>query len=284
WIEIQQGRFWCDYFARRTGPETEAIIRETAEIVERHGTDLQRAVYYICAALDILGRGRYRYAEDAVAYTRRALAVTGADPAYAAEAALARFNLAFALLLGDRACCDEAVGLLRQTVSDAERIGDATILARALTYLAVGQRRLGAVEETEAAARRAMHAAEDAQLPPYVGASIACLAWAEWRRARAAQAYVLALEAERWWKSGDHAFPFRWLASFLLLDSMVRREDFDGAPDVLADLLDPKQQLLPEALDAALRTASSISLSSSYQALSQSFQRLLALAQEQGYL
>ena len=284
WIEIQQGRFWCEYFARRTGPTTDAIIQEMADAIEAHGTTVQRAVYYICAALDIVGRQRYRFADEAVAFTRKALAISGDDAAHAAEAALARFNLGFALLLGDRACCQEAVLLFRQTVTDAERIGDATILARALTYLAVGHRRLGAVDETEAAALRARRAAEDAQLSPYVGASVACLAWVSWKRGKAVSAEALAVDASRWWSSGDHAFPFRWLASFLLLDSLVRREDLDGAREVVADLLDSKQQLLPDALDAALQAASSAPPSSPDRALSEAFRHVLARAQEYGYL
>jgi eukaryotic-like serine/threonine-protein kinase len=284
WIEIQQGRFWCDYFARRTGPTTNAIIREMAEVMETHGTTVQRAVYYICAALDILGRQRYRFSDEAVAFTRKALAVSGEDPAHAAEAALARFNLGFALVLGDRRRCEEAVLLFRQTITEAERIGDATILARALTYLAVGQRRLGAVDETEVAARRALRAAEDAQLSPYVGASVACLAWVEWKRGEEIRAHELALDADRWWNSGGHAFPFQWLASFLFLDSLVRREDFDGARQVLTDLLDSKQHLLPAALDAAVQAASSLPSSSPFQTLSDSYRQVLARAQELGYV
>jgi eukaryotic-like serine/threonine-protein kinase len=284
WIEIQQGRFWCEYFARRTGLTTDAIIQEMAEAMEAHGTTVQRAVYYICAALDIVGRQRYRFADEAVAFTRKALAISDEDAAHAAEAALARFNLGFALVLGDRPCCEEAVLLFRQAVTDAERIGDATILARALTYLAVAHRRLGAVDETEDVALRAQRAAEDAQLSPYVGASVACLAWVSWKRGKAVRAHALAVDASRWWSSGDHAFPFRWLASFLLLDSLVRREDLDGAREVVADLLDSKQHLLPDALDAALQAASSASQSSSYRAQSETFREVLARAQEYGYL
>ena len=284
WIEIQQGRFWCEYFARRTGPTTNAIILEMADAIEAHGTTVQRAVYYICAALDILGRQRYRFADEAVAFTRKALAISSEDAAHAAENALARFNLGFALVLGDRSCCEQAVPLFRQTVTDAERIGDATILARALTYLAVGHRRLGAVDETEAAALRALRAAEDAQLSPYVGASEACLAWVSWKRGNALRAHELVLDASRWWSSGDHAFPFRWLASFLLLDSLVRGEDFDGAREVVTALLDPKQQLLPDALDAALQAASSAPASSPDRALAETFRQVLARAQEYGFL
>ena len=74
---------------RRDVGATEAIIRETAEVTEAHGNNVQRAVYYICAALDILGRTRYLFADDAVAYTRKALAVSSEDSVHAAEAALA---------------------------------------------------------------------------------------------------------------------------------------------------------------------------------------------------
>ena len=255
WLEVQQGRFWCEYFARRTGQTTQAIIHEMAEVVDVHGAAEQRAVYHICAALDGLGRTRYRFSEEAVAHTRRALEVSEGDAAHAAEAALARFNLGFALLLGDRRHCEEAVGLLGHAVAEAERLGDATILARALTYRTVGYRRLGDVAVTEAAARSASRAAEDAQLPPYLGATLACLAWATWKKGAVEQAYAMALEAKQWWTRGGHAFPFHWLADLLLLDASVRRDDVQGVRTALADLLNPQQQQLPDALDSALQAA-----------------------------
>jgi tetratricopeptide (TPR) repeat protein len=284
WIEIQLGRFWCEYFARRTGPVTESIIGEMAGVVDHYGTALQRSAYYVCAALDILGRRRYGFAPEAVGHTRKALEVVSDDPAHAAEAAHARFNLAFALLLGERPSCEEAALHLKQTVADAERIGDATVLARALTYLAIAQRRLAAVEEAEATAQRAMRAAEDAQLSPYAGASAACLAWVSWKRGHAKEAHSLILEARRWWDKGDHAFPFKWLANFLLLDLHVAGDQLEAARAILGDLLDEKQQIFPPWLDAALRAASSLPSSTPDSTLSITCRRALALAEEHGYL
>jgi serine/threonine protein kinase len=283
WIEIQQGHFWRYYFARQTGPATERIIAEMAEAVERHGTVRQRATYYVCAALDILGRRRYLFSDEAVAFTRKALEAAGGHPGCVAEASLARFNLGFALLLGQRSCCREAADQLREAAAEAERIGDATLLARALTYLAVAHRRLGAVDEAAAAVDRAMGAAEDAQLAPYVGAVAACRAWVHWKRGEPEASRQSAALAQRWWRKGEHAFPFRWLVNFPLLELEMTDEAFEAARTLIGDLLDDQQQLFPPELDAALRTASSVP-PDSYRSFAEATRRVLDLAALLGYV
>src|SRR6185295_5181204 len=54
WIDLQQDRFWLDYFARRTGPHTEALVRRMEPVVMRDGTALQRCLYHQCVASDRL--------------------------------------------------------------------------------------------------------------------------------------------------------------------------------------------------------------------------------------
>jgi hypothetical protein len=282
WIEIEQGRFWRHYFARETGDLTRDIIERMSAVVETHATPVQRSVYYVCAALDRLGRGRYAFDAVAVEFTRQAVQVLAEEPALLTQACLARFNLGFALLLGDRACRSEAVEQLEQTARDAERVSDATLLSRALTYLAVGYRRLGDVTRTERVAERALRASEDARLAPYIGASLACLAWVSWKRNGAVVAERRAREARQWWESTDHEFPFRWLALFLLLDFAFRRDDLEAARSLLGELTRERQQALPSELTALVQEAERPS--ADYRELSTTIQRILMAAEADGYL
>jgi serine/threonine protein kinase len=283
WIEIQQGLFWRYYFGRQTGPATERIIAGMAKVIEQHGTVLQRATYYVCAALDILGRHRYRYSDEAVAFTRKALEAASGNPRCTAEVSLARFNLGFALLLGQSSCCAEAAQHLREAVAESERIGDATLLARSLTYLAVAHRRLDHVEDAATVADRAMAAAEDAQLAPYVGAAAACRAWVHWKRREPDRTRASAVEAQRWWRKGAHAFPFRWLLNFPLLDLELRDDAIEAGRDLIGDLLDEQQQVFPPVLDAALKEASSTP-PDSYRSFSEATRAVLEIARELKYL
>ncbi|MET0410358.1 MAG: BREX system ATP-binding domain-containing protein, partial [Polyangiaceae bacterium] len=256
WIEIQLGYFWRAYFARQTGPVTRRIIRRmTPRISDGCATDVQRSSYYVCAGLDILGRRRYAYSARAVDYMRRALALLDGQPTCAVEAALARFNLGFALLLGARALRLEAVSHLARTAADAARFGDATLRARALTYLAVAHRRAGDLRNTEDAAQSALQAADSAQLKPYLAAANSCLAWVRLAQNDEEQVLTLAQAARRWWTESDHAFPFRWLASLPLLEVSLRHEDFDTARMLVGDLLSDQQQRLPVRLFRAVDTA-----------------------------
>jgi serine/threonine protein kinase len=285
WIEVRQGQFWRYYFARRTGQATEQIIAALREPVEAQGTPMQRSVYYVCAALDILGRSRYRYDVRAVAYTRKAVAVVQSDERLTAQTALARFNLGFALLLGDRGEQEEAVKELQRTAAEAEAIGDVTVLARALTYLAVGQRRLGLTDEVSLTVDRALRAAEDAQLPPYLGAVNACAAWVAWRRGQPERAQSLVHEARTWWSQGDHAFPFRWLGTLLTLEDDARCGRTDRLGQTLDDLLDPQQHHLPPELDEALESTRDLLESNASPAqLFAALRRTLNIAGERGYL
>ena len=256
WIELQQARFWTLYYSRRTGPETIRLIERLSPIVLQYGTSLQRSMAHQCAAADLAGRIRYVYSEEVLAHSRRSLDELGASAAFALERASARFQIGFGLVRGGLEECQAAADLLAQVALEADRMGDATLLARARTYQAVALRRTGDVHGTEHAARDAFAAGEAAQLFPYMGAAEACQAWVTWRSGKVQDAATRAQTAVEWWRRSAHAFPFRWLANLLLLDWYCSNEDFDLARATVSDLLAPDQQVLAESLWSSLHSAS----------------------------
>lgn len=282
WIEVQQGRFWLLYYSRRTGEDTRSLLADMASAVEEHGSPLQRSRFYQCAANDLLGRGRYRWSDAAVEYARRALDVLR-DSGHPLQRAAAQFELGFALWLGEQSACREAVELLKEAAAAAEQMGDATLRSRALTYLALAHRRLDEVQKTRVAAELARDAAESAGLSPYVGAANACLGWASWKRGYLGLAIRQSSEALDWWRQGEHAYPFRWLATLVLLDCQLGAGAHGALPPLLDDLAHEQQQLLPEPLDAALRAARAEQAPFTA-AWFQAVALLLRAAREQGYL
>lgn len=284
WIEIQQSRFWLHYFARRAGPLTEALIERMRPVVERHGTTLQRSVFFECAACHVMARDRYSFSADVVASARRGLAELQGQLDDAAQVGSARFVLALSLVIGDLECCREAAELLERNVEELEPIGDATLLSRSLVYLSMAHRRLGRAEAAGLASMRARRYAERARLTPYIGAALACEAWLSWRRDNRAQALRLAFDAHVWWRRGAHVFPFRWLASFVALDIHRIQDDFSAAMATINDLLEPTQVRFAEPLANALAAARDACTSSDPREVSRKLDSALRLAHSDGYL
>lgn len=281
WIEVQLGHFWSRYFARQTGPATQAIIAGMRETVERAALPVQRSIYYVCAALDVLARCRYAPSPEAVEFTRRAVSVVEHDPAQLAQTAQARFNLGFALLLGPRDAQVEAMQQLAETAADAERLGDVTLQARALTYLTIVHRRLGDLDATARVAERARAASETARLAPYIGATLGCSGWVSWRRGDLAAASHQLHEARSWWSSSGHDFPFRWVAILPSLALHSERPSFGAMRAGIGELLQQNQQALPNELAEELRAA----LEADHDGeLSAAAIRALAAAEKHGYL
>jgi serine/threonine protein kinase len=284
WIEVQQCRYWTLYFGRRTGAETVALLEAMRPVVQAHGSAIQRSVFYQCVETDILGRGRYAYSEEAVANATRAVEEVTGEPRWAIELLAAQFNLGFALLFGDPDHCRRAADVLAGVAREAERIGHATLLSRALTYQAVASRRVLEVDQTAAVARRARVAAEAARLLPYIGAALACLAWCAWKEGDAARAETDAQAARGWWTRSEHAFPFRWLADLVLLERLSVTDDFERASELLDGLLAPQQQVFPEPLAGALADAARACRAAAPAEAGDALRRVLTLARAGRYL
>ena len=155
----------------------------------------------------------------------------------------------------------EAEAELQVALDMAEQIGDITLQARCLAYLAVVHRRQGHDTAVEAFARRGLAAAEAAGMLDYLGASQAGLAWVAWRRGAAiqqgaslAEAEHLALVALEAWCHYGTPYPFYWQALWPLIGVALAQERPAEAVAHARRLHEPGQQLLPADL-AALTAA-----------------------------
>jgi eukaryotic-like serine/threonine-protein kinase len=285
WIEIQQGFFWLHYFARRSESSTEHTMRKMADVVELHGTPIQKSMFYVCASSDVMVRQRYTYSELAVEFARRANTELRSVPDEVARAAEARFVLGFALLQGTVAQCHEAVELLEENLQALAPIGEATLLTRSLVYQAIAWRRSRDTESTLSVAARARRSSERVRLPTYIGASIACEAWVRWKRGDMFTAQRLAEEARTWWAKIPHSFPFYWLANLVLLDVHYLNDDFANALHVLTELLDPRQQgMQTDVHESLLACTEILRTSAEPRRASLAISQLLKLAHQHSYL
>jgi hypothetical protein len=233
-IQVRIGRFEQLYFAGQIGAELDQLVRELAPLVDARGSADQVCMYYFMASSHAMLRARYAFDESAVRLADRGLQAASGLPAH--RVAFAHFNLGFALALGTREQCNQAIAHFELALPHAELAGDVTLLSRIRTYLATTWLRLGNVERTEAAARAALDAAIEAQLAPYVAAAHACQGWSEWKHGRDVEAMSLLEAARTRWKSHPHKFPVQSLALFPLLDLAQLRDDFNAVHTLLEEL------------------------------------------------
>jgi hypothetical protein len=199
-----------------------------------------------------LRRNRWITSEEALAYQRKGLAAT-LEGSGIAQLAFAHFNLGFCLLWARK--LGEAETELRESLTLAERIGDATTRIRSLNYLAVVERWRGDVEAARDLADSTLEAARQAEMLEYVATARGQLAWVAWRDGdleiveEVGREVVAAL---------DEVFQYRlfgWMPLWPLLGVALARGAEAEAIDDARMILDPTRQAMPPELEAALADA-----------------------------
>jgi hypothetical protein len=251
-IQIRLGRFEQLYFSGRTGPLLDQLVIDLESLVEQHGSQHQRCVYYFIAASNVLLRRRYSFDPAAVTLAERGLEAAESLPIQ--RRALACFMVGFTLVHGPRSSCERALPYFERAAQQAKLAEEATLMSRVRVYHAIALLRLGRIDDAERAARVAAEAAEVARLPPYVAATKMCRGWVAWRKGDVRAATQLLGSARAIWQSHPHRHTFTNLSVFPLVAIAHAEEDFDAAEKLLAEL-DAGLPALPEALDAAVRAA-----------------------------
>jgi hypothetical protein len=276
-IEIELTRFDCLYFSRRVGQETALLLEELAPKLRGASTSL-RASYFVCAAGHAAARAGYAFSPDAVTLATQGLAddLTGVPLDRVAELNLA---LGFSLMASDDPGEQErALTNLNEAERCAAAAGDNTMVSRVLTYSTLTLVRLGKVREVIDCARRASHAAEVAQLPPYAACAAAAEGWARWREQDRQNAPRLLEHARGLWAAHPHPFPFRWVALLPLLDVYLELDRFDELASLVAEITASSQQRLPEPLRRTLAATEQALSGGSGRAIRDSVSAVVSLA------
>ena len=219
--------------------------------VERHGTAWQRAYLLLCMGTSSMRRERYVPGEQTLEYVRAALAAAR-ESGNVGGAAMQQFALGFALLWAS--CLDEAEIELAEALTESERIGEATLRTRCLTYLTILSRKRGDIVEARRFAELALEAARITHMEDYVAQAYANLAWIAWREGDHGRAEELAREAWSDWDSYLHTHRvWAWSPVFPLLGLALRAGRNDEAHELAEVLVDPTRQALPSELEEALR-------------------------------
>ena len=256
WIRLQKERALTLYFSGR-GRELPAHNARVGPVVERYGTDAQRADHLYGEALSSFVANRFVVPAATVATARRALelAERGADQGRVAEG---RFVLGFSLLWANQA--EEAVPVLERAVEETTRLGTVTEACRALSYRAIALRRLGRVDEAEAASVAALQSADRLDIDYYVGHALAVQCWVAMKRGDPACASLGAQAYETWGtlqRDGIEGIncEFVWLAAWPLAATALADGDHASAVGHLRLLLVPWERPMPDGLSGLVASA-----------------------------
>ena len=139
--------------------------------------------------------------------------------------------------------------------------------------------------DTAAAQRygdRSLAVVAEVDMPIYEGVAHANLAWLRWREGLTDGAWTEAKRALALW--GEFAYPFRWLANWVLLAVHEKRGELAEAVEQAQAILHPSQRRqpgeLPEVLERAVRAWQAGKPDPARAAL----QQAIELAQAEGYL
>lgn len=246
WLDVKQSEASLHYYQSRLD-DLAAVLEEISRPMALHGTANQKADYFGALTQLNFRRKRYVCTDETLDSTAKALywAETSGDEI---KIALHQFGFGFALLLkGD---LEAALSALTDAYQREARIGNAPVRNQVLIYLLVTLRKLGRVEESADLVDESLVLSTRLGSPYYIGAAEGHAAWLAYRRGDEAAAQHHAEKAAAIWEG--RPYPFQWIGLMPLLAVAYARDDLDRAGDAARAMLEPTQQILPEALTNAL--------------------------------
>jgi len=241
WLAVQGSRMEALYWLNDTEGHAR-LIERVRPLVETHGSAEQRASFFVSIVQLSFRRDRYLVADETLEFARAASAAVqevAPSPWW-----WSGFTLGFTLLFhGD---LDEATAVLRESLEEGERQGDAGTRARSLTYLMVADRKRGDVDAVREAIGSVIERAREASLPEYEAMAIANRAWVAWRMGEEEAAATDAAAALEMWKRLPVRYFFDWMALWPLVAMALASGRVEAAAEYARRMLPPPQQLLQE--------------------------------------
>jgi eukaryotic-like serine/threonine-protein kinase len=252
WIQIQTEiinvNYWMSWIEK-----TDELKPQITQAVERYGTSNQQANVYQMLAASEFRRSRYSPSQQALVSIQKSVEAHRKAGSLEHNPSI-RFMLGFVLFLNG--ALDEAEIELEAVVHQAEQRGDLSLLARCLTYLTLLNRKRGKLGSVIDLAGKALKTAESAQMPEYVGAARANLAWAAWRSSDFKRARDHCQAALDLWSQSPGvqaaAVPYYGTAIWPLLAIAAAEDDLPKAIEHARDLLLPNRKRMPDTLSVAL--------------------------------
>jgi predicted ATPase len=253
WVQIQIQITGHLYFLNKV-VELQALLERVRPLIEQRGSPLQRAQFLQGLIHANMRSLRYRLNADSLQLARAALAAAEQtqDPG---EIALARGYLAVVLTFTGMSETQEAEGLFKSAIAHVERVSDASLQARFLSYYCMLLRRAHRLADARVVAQRALEISERYRFFDYIGVAQANLSWVALETGGDVQA--AADKALGAWGQlpAAYTYPLQWIVRMPLAVHLTRVGKLDEALSQWQLLLDTRQHLLPDELSAAIELA-----------------------------
>jgi class 3 adenylate cyclase/tetratricopeptide (TPR) repeat protein len=278
WFDIQDERMGVLYWLKDTEGYGQ-LIERVRPFVEEHGSAEQRMSFFLSLFGWSIQRDRYLANDETLEFARDAYAIARADPS---SSRWTVFNFAVALLWhGD---LDEATGMLRESLQEAEQCGDTALRSRSLTYLMVAARKRGDVDAVNKAVGPVIERAREASLPEYEAMAIANRAWVAWRNGEEQKAATDAQTALGMWDGLPVRYFYDWMALWPLIAMALASGKVEEAVEHSRGMLPPPQQLLQEPVRTLVNKAISAWDASQAAETEELLRHAVSAADDLGYL
>ena len=283
WLEVMNERMFLYYWVNQA-EAMQQLAREIEPYLP-NATPAQRSRYYSNLVLLDFRVERYLLSEKTIVLAKKAVDAFVA-PNDLSLLAYAQFILGFTHLWCNQ--MQESISLLQSSLALAEKTGDIVVKTRNLTYLAVANRRIGNLKETEFYTLKCIEAAEQANMQEYLGTSTANLAWIAWKKKDIGKMTLLGKKAYDHWNrvpQNHSSLVFVWTLAFPLAAMYAQVGDLPNCIEQFESLLQSDRKKFEPALEQAI-----VSVVNKYQTspagvlLQEEIQKALALAERYHYL
>lgn len=253
WIQIQLETVWL-YYGWHDIEAMRRQIQGAQQAVQSHGTLVQRSKLLHNRMLIDYRQFMFRdLPDETLQYAVEALE-TAQTAGNLREIAWLQFGVGFTYLWRDE--LDEAESHFLQALNVARAVGDSSgTYMTILAYIPVICRRRQQVIEVESWAMQGLDAGLYAKAPMYIGAAHAHLGWVYLRRGDEDAARLHCESALDQWAQLPVSYPFQWMACVPLLAVALDSPALEKAVDLAHQMLDPRQQQLPDPLPQLLNEA-----------------------------
>jgi DNA-binding SARP family transcriptional activator len=260
------------YYQLRAADMVE-LKEETQALLDEIGTPAQQARFYSQMNHMALLNERYQLTAETVALARSALTYAQ-QTGNVWQIAHHLFELGFTLLWhGDLV---DAEAVLKESLQITEELGDQWSQTQCLVYLTTVCRMRGDAKQMSLYLPRLATVGQIVGSPFYMAASQANTAWLHYRNGQFPAARKEAEAAASNWENSP--YPFQWLAYWILLTVNLEDAILPAAIAATRAILDPRQQKLPDDVNAALEIVVQASESGGTETIQKSLQLAVNLA------
>jgi hypothetical protein len=251
WLKIQLDRC-AVYYWYEAGGEHLGLLESVRADVEQRGTLDQQMDFYDSLRTAMWRRSGYAPWPGAMELDRLVYEHQRRDPDPLFRA-WAEFSHGVGLLWAGEV--DLAGRPLSIAAAEAERLEDAQLRSRALTYLMVVARQRRDVDGAMALVAQVDQAARDAGLQEYQALATATRAWAAYARGDLEGCLAQGRKALAQGDAAPMRYPFDWMSCLPLLAVALQRRDTPTALRLVGRMLDEHQQPLPADVARPLHAA-----------------------------